>query len=194
MTMLVQRREWDAGMDPDTAARRGFNPRDFGSIKKEGTLPIFQAQDSATITTFGQASLETSDAGVIAALRWIDPQDDSTGKLLLRQSRWVFRCIGKGAARGQQRDSGRTDDFGRMRRPTAGCGGRIAGAALPRRALNRSPAQIACGDAVVDQPLQEPERCGSPFQGLAHAGYRADRAHHKLFGQIHRCASRRREI
>src|SRR5439155_20044035 len=30
-----------------------------------------------------------------------------------------------------------------------------AGAALPRRALNRSPAQIACGDAVVDQPLQE---------------------------------------
>jgi hypothetical protein len=28
-TMLGQRREWDAGMDPDTAARRGFNPRDF---------------------------------------------------------------------------------------------------------------------------------------------------------------------
>src|SRR3954447_22096328 len=28
-TMLVQRREWDAGMDPDSAARRGFNPRDF---------------------------------------------------------------------------------------------------------------------------------------------------------------------
>jgi N-acyl homoserine lactone hydrolase len=28
-TMLVQRREWDAGMDPDTAAPRGFNPRDF---------------------------------------------------------------------------------------------------------------------------------------------------------------------
>ena len=27
--MLVQRREWDAGMDPDTAVRRGFNPRDF---------------------------------------------------------------------------------------------------------------------------------------------------------------------
>ena len=30
-----------------------------------------------------------------------------------------------------------------------------AGAALPRCALNRSPAQIACGDAVVDQPSQE---------------------------------------
>ena len=28
-TLLVQRREWDAGMDPDSAARRGFNPRDF---------------------------------------------------------------------------------------------------------------------------------------------------------------------
>ena len=28
-TMLVQKREWDAGMDPDSAARRGFNPRDF---------------------------------------------------------------------------------------------------------------------------------------------------------------------
>jgi len=28
-TMLVQRREWEAGMDPDIAARRGFNPRDF---------------------------------------------------------------------------------------------------------------------------------------------------------------------
>ena len=28
-TMLVQRREWEAGMDPDTAARRGFNRRDF---------------------------------------------------------------------------------------------------------------------------------------------------------------------
>src|SRR4029077_5469320 len=28
-TMLVQRREWEAGMDPDTAARRGFDPSDF---------------------------------------------------------------------------------------------------------------------------------------------------------------------
>ena len=28
-TMLVQRREWEAGMDPEMAARRGFNPRDF---------------------------------------------------------------------------------------------------------------------------------------------------------------------
>jgi N-acyl homoserine lactone hydrolase len=28
-TMLVQRREWDAGIDADSAAKRGFNPRDF---------------------------------------------------------------------------------------------------------------------------------------------------------------------
>src|SRR6516164_5032146 len=28
-TMLVQRREWEAGMAPDTAARYGYNPRDF---------------------------------------------------------------------------------------------------------------------------------------------------------------------
>jgi N-acyl homoserine lactone hydrolase len=28
-TMLVQRREWDAGMDPEMSAKRGFNPRDF---------------------------------------------------------------------------------------------------------------------------------------------------------------------
>jgi N-acyl homoserine lactone hydrolase len=28
-TMIVQRREWDAGMDPDQASRSGFDPRDF---------------------------------------------------------------------------------------------------------------------------------------------------------------------
>jgi N-acyl homoserine lactone hydrolase len=28
-TMLVQRREWEAGLDPDIAARHGYNPRDF---------------------------------------------------------------------------------------------------------------------------------------------------------------------
>jgi N-acyl homoserine lactone hydrolase len=28
-TLLVQRREWDAGMDPAAAEKRGFNPRDF---------------------------------------------------------------------------------------------------------------------------------------------------------------------
>jgi N-acyl homoserine lactone hydrolase len=28
-TVIVQRREWDAGMDPDAARRSGFDPRDF---------------------------------------------------------------------------------------------------------------------------------------------------------------------
>jgi glyoxylase-like metal-dependent hydrolase (beta-lactamase superfamily II) len=28
-TLLVQRREWDAGQDPEICAKRGFNPRDF---------------------------------------------------------------------------------------------------------------------------------------------------------------------
>ncbi|MGH7039560.1 MAG: N-acyl homoserine lactonase family protein [Stellaceae bacterium] len=28
-TLLVQRREWEAGTDPDSAARLGYNPRDF---------------------------------------------------------------------------------------------------------------------------------------------------------------------
>jgi N-acyl homoserine lactone hydrolase len=28
-TMVVHRREWDTGMDSDSAAKRGFNPRDF---------------------------------------------------------------------------------------------------------------------------------------------------------------------
>ncbi len=27
--MVVQRRDWAAGMDPELAAKRGFNPRDF---------------------------------------------------------------------------------------------------------------------------------------------------------------------
>src|ERR1700746_2224954 len=31
-TMLVQRREWEAGMDPEAAARRGFNRRDFDVV------------------------------------------------------------------------------------------------------------------------------------------------------------------
>jgi N-acyl homoserine lactone hydrolase len=28
-TMVVQKKEWDAGMDPEAAARSGYNPRDF---------------------------------------------------------------------------------------------------------------------------------------------------------------------
>ena len=39
--------------------------------------------------------METSDAGVIAAPRWIEPPDYGTGMLFLRRSRRVFCRIGK---------------------------------------------------------------------------------------------------
>jgi hypothetical protein len=54
--------------------------------------------------------METSDAGVIAAPRWIEPPDYGTGMLFLRRSRRVFCRIGKVVARGEQRNSGRAED------------------------------------------------------------------------------------
>jgi hypothetical protein len=44
--MLVQHREWDASMDPDTAARHGYNSRDFD-----------QPQIVAEIVAFGMRAL-----------------------------------------------------------------------------------------------------------------------------------------
>jgi hypothetical protein len=41
--MLVQRRESDAGMNPDTAARHRFNPRDFDLGQK---LRLFEPSRS----------------------------------------------------------------------------------------------------------------------------------------------------
>src|SRR5204863_1402787 len=76
-------------------------------------------RDEARIIPFGQASIETSDAGVIAAPRWIEAQDDGTGMLLLCRSHRVLCRFGKVVARGEQRDSGSADDFDRMRRATA---------------------------------------------------------------------------
>ena len=35
-TLIVQRREWDAGMDPDDATRSGFDSRDFDLGHKLG--------------------------------------------------------------------------------------------------------------------------------------------------------------
>ena len=53
-TMLVQRREWDAGMDPDTAARRGFNPRDFGlAINCAWSMAITTCSPTARLPTHG---------------------------------------------------------------------------------------------------------------------------------------------
>ena len=56
-TMVVQRREWDAGMDPDSAARRGFNPRDFDLGHKlrlvDGEHDVFGDGSVVCLPTYG---------------------------------------------------------------------------------------------------------------------------------------------
>jgi len=56
-TMLVQRREWDAGMDPDSAAKRGFNPRDFDLGHKlrlvDGEHDVFGDGSVTCLPTYG---------------------------------------------------------------------------------------------------------------------------------------------
>jgi glyoxylase-like metal-dependent hydrolase (beta-lactamase superfamily II) len=56
-TMLVQRREWDAGMDPDSAAKRGFDPRDFDLGHKlrliDGEHDVFGDGSVLLIPTYG---------------------------------------------------------------------------------------------------------------------------------------------
>ncbi len=56
-TLLVQRREWDAGMDPDSAARRGFNPRDFDLGHKlrlvDGEYDVFGDGSVVCLPTHG---------------------------------------------------------------------------------------------------------------------------------------------
>ena len=56
-TMLVQRREWDAGMDPDSAAKRGFNPRDFDLGHKlrliDGEHDVFGDGSVVCLPTYG---------------------------------------------------------------------------------------------------------------------------------------------
>jgi hypothetical protein len=56
-TMLVQRREWDAGMDPDSAARRGFNPPDFDLGHKlrlvDGEHDVFGDGSVVCLPTYG---------------------------------------------------------------------------------------------------------------------------------------------
>jgi N-acyl homoserine lactone hydrolase len=56
-TMLVQRREWEAGMDPDTAARRGFNPHDFDLGHKlrlvDGEHEVFGDGSVVCLPTYG---------------------------------------------------------------------------------------------------------------------------------------------
>ena len=56
-TLVVQRREWDAGMDPDSAARRGFNSRDFDLGHKlqlvDGEHDLFGDGSAVLLPTYG---------------------------------------------------------------------------------------------------------------------------------------------
>jgi N-acyl homoserine lactone hydrolase len=55
--LLVQRREWDAGMDPESAAKRGFNPRDFDLGHKlrliDGEHDVFGDGSVVCLPTYG---------------------------------------------------------------------------------------------------------------------------------------------
>jgi N-acyl homoserine lactone hydrolase len=56
-TMVVQRREWEAGMDPDIAARRGFDRRDFDLGHKlrlvDGEHDLFGDGSVVLLPTYG---------------------------------------------------------------------------------------------------------------------------------------------
>jgi len=56
-TMLVQRREWEAGMVPDTAGRLGYNPRDFDLGHKlrlvDGEYDVFGDGSVVCLPTYG---------------------------------------------------------------------------------------------------------------------------------------------
>jgi len=55
--MVVQRREWEAGMDPDMAAQRGFNRADFDHghkvIQIEGEHDLFGDGSVVCLPTYG---------------------------------------------------------------------------------------------------------------------------------------------
>jgi N-acyl homoserine lactone hydrolase len=59
-TMLVQRREWNAGMDPDAAARHGYNPRDFDLGHKlrllDGEHDVFGDGSVVCLPTYGHTA------------------------------------------------------------------------------------------------------------------------------------------
>jgi N-acyl homoserine lactone hydrolase len=56
-TMLVQRREWEAGLDPDIAARHGYNPHDFDLGHKlhliDGEYDVFGDGSVVCLPTHG---------------------------------------------------------------------------------------------------------------------------------------------
>jgi len=55
--LWVQRREWDAGMEPDSAAKRGFDPRDFDLGHKlrliDGEHDVFGDGSVVCLPTYG---------------------------------------------------------------------------------------------------------------------------------------------
>jgi N-acyl homoserine lactone hydrolase len=55
--MVVQKREWEAGMDPDVAARHGYNRADFdvghGVIQVEGEYDVFGDGGIVCLPTYG---------------------------------------------------------------------------------------------------------------------------------------------
>lgn len=59
-TMLVQRREWDAGMDEDIAARHGYNPGDFDLGHKlrliDGEHDVFGDGSVVCLPTYGHTA------------------------------------------------------------------------------------------------------------------------------------------
>jgi len=76
-TLLVQRREWDAGMDPDVATKRGFNPRDFDLGHKlrlvDGEHDVFGDGSVVCLPTYGHTpghqslKLRLAGGGIVLA-------------------------------------------------------------------------------------------------------------------------------
>ena len=61
-----------------------------------------------------RAPLEAPNAGVVAVIRWIEPQNHGTGVIFLRRSRRVFCRAGEGvSSRGEQSENRSADDQSR---------------------------------------------------------------------------------
>src|SRR6266446_7662815 len=97
-----------ASMGSDASPVAGIRRRALGlyetgcEIRRAGAEPRLGACASAALDPFclirfGQAPVEAPDAGVKGALRWIEPQDNDAGMVLLRHPRRAFCHIGKGA-------------------------------------------------------------------------------------------------
>jgi glyoxylase-like metal-dependent hydrolase (beta-lactamase superfamily II) len=71
-TILAQRREWEAGLDPDIAARYGHNPRDFDLGHElrllDGQHDVFADGSVVCLPTHGH----TPGHQIAAAGRWRD--------------------------------------------------------------------------------------------------------------------------